>query len=99
VVCDLSKLDDRGCLGAPDLVVEILSDSSIRYDMNDKFNLYEAAGVREYWVVFPAEHKIMTFILQADGKYDNGTPYIGGQIPVHIFNGLEIAIDRIFNDI
>ncbi|MDR2680311.1 MAG: Uma2 family endonuclease, partial [Tannerella sp.] len=50
IVCDESKLDERGCLGAPDMVVEILSLSSQKYDLNEKFNLYEASGVKEYWV-------------------------------------------------
>ena len=50
VVCDLSKLDDIGCKGAPDLVMEILSPSTQRHDKLTKFNLYQRAGVREYWI-------------------------------------------------
>ena len=53
VVCDLLKLDERGCLGAPDLVVEIQSPSTATYDLTNKFFAYELAGVCEYWIVFP----------------------------------------------
>ncbi|MDR3267581.1 MAG: Uma2 family endonuclease [Tannerella sp.] len=97
VVCDLSKLDKRGCLGAPDLVVEIQSLSTARYDLTDKFNLYEASGVREYWVVFP-DDGVEVFILQPDGKYDRGTGYDCGKIPVHIFDGAELDLDKVFKN-
>lgn len=48
VICDYKKLDDKGCLGAPDLIIEIASPSTAKKDLNEKFNLYESAGVREY---------------------------------------------------
>jgi Uma2 family endonuclease len=94
IVCDLSKLDERGCLGAPDFIAEIQSPATAKYDLNEKFNLYEVSGVREYWVVFPNE-AVQVFLLQPDGKYDKGTLYETGKIPVHIFDGLEINLDEI----
>ena len=96
VVCDPSKIDKRGCLGAPDLVIEIQSLSTARYDLTEKFNLYEASGVREYWVVFPYEEGIIVFLLQPDGKYDKGTKYESGKVPVHIFDNYEIDFVDIF---
>ena len=96
VVCDMTKLDKRGCIGAPDLVVEIQSLSTAKYDLNEKFHLYEDSGVREYWVVFPYEEGIEVFLLQPDGKYDQGTKYESGKIPVHIFEGCEIDLTEIF---
>ncbi len=96
VVCDPSKIDKRGCLGAPDLVIEVQSFSSARYDLTEKFDLYEASGVREYWVVFPYEEGVMVFILQPDGKYDQGTKYESGKVPVHIFGDYEIDFTDIF---
>ena len=96
VVCDTSKIDDNGCLGAPDMVVEIQSFSTAKYDLNEKFNLYEASGVREYWVVYPREAGIEVFLLQPNGKYDKGTRYEIRTIPVHIFNGYEIDFRDIF---
>ena len=99
VVCDLSKLDDRGCLGAPDLVVEVLSPSTLKYDWNYKFNLYEAAGVKEYWIVDPKAKTANVFILQSDGRYDLGTVYENDQkAPVRIFEGLEIDLNELFEE-
>jgi Uma2 family endonuclease len=95
-VCDLSKIDDRGCLGAPDMVIEILSFSTAKYDTTIKFKLYEDAGVREYWIVYPLEKGIEVFVLQPDGKYDSGTRYETGKVPVHIFNDIEIDLIDIF---
>ena len=100
VVCDLSKLDERGCLGAPDLVIEIQSLSSKRYDLNEKFNIYQAGGVKEYWVVSPLEKGINVFILQEDGKYDSGTVYEGNtEVPVQTLPGLSINTEKLFKRI
>jgi Uma2 family endonuclease len=56
-------LDDRGCIGAPDLIVEILSPGNSRTEMRDKFELYQEAGVLEYWIVSPIEKMIQVFKL------------------------------------
>jgi Uma2 family endonuclease len=97
VICDLSKLDDKGCIGAPDLIVEVLSPSTLKYDWNYKFNLYETAGVREYWIVDPKAKMANVFLLQPDGKYDLGTVYECNQkAPVRIFEGLEIDLNELF---
>ncbi|MDR0725496.1 MAG: Uma2 family endonuclease [Prevotellaceae bacterium] len=96
VICDTVKIDERGCLGAPDMVVEVQSPATAKYDLNEKFTLYEKAGVREYWVVFPYDKSILLFVLQPDGKYDNGTLYETGKIPVNIFDGIEIDLTNIF---
>ena len=97
VICDLSKLDEKGCIGAPDLIIEILSPSTLKYDWNYKFNLYEAAGVKEYWIVDPNAKAINAFLLQADGKYNLGTIYECNQeVPVSIFEGLKIDLNDLF---
>jgi Uma2 family endonuclease len=100
VVCDRSKIDKRGCKGAPDLIVEILSPSSLKRDTVEKFPLYERAGVREYWLVDPNEPSVNVFILQSDGKYDAGTVYEeeGKDIPVAIFDGLTLQWDDVFDE-
>ena len=99
VICDLTKLDDRGCIGAPDLVVEVLSPATLKYDWNYKFNLYEKAGVREYWIVDPKAKTVYVFLLQPDGKYDKGTVYECNQkAPVFIFEGLEIDLIELFEE-
>jgi Uma2 family endonuclease len=97
IVCDPSKLlDERGCLGAPDFIAEIQSPSTAKYDLHEKFNLYESVGVREYWVIFPSDKVVQVFLLQPDGKYDKGTLYETGKVPVHIFDGIEIDLKDIF---
>ncbi len=77
VICDSSKIIDKGCLGAPDLIIEILSPSTSKKDLNEKFQLYEKHGVKEYWVVDPGNKYIQVFHLQSEGKdsgkYDTGT--------------------------
>ena len=72
VICDPEKLIDQGCHGAPDLVVEILSPSTSKKDMDEKFHLYERFGVREYWIIDPAAEYIRLFTFQEDGLYDKG---------------------------
>jgi Uma2 family endonuclease len=97
VICDLSKLDERCCLGAPDLVVEIQSPSTARYDLTKKFRIYEESGVREYWVVFPKKVSITVFHLQADGKFDEGTVFKkNDKVTSHVLEGLEIDMKGLF---
>lgn len=77
VICDPGKKTEKGCLGAPDLIMEILSPSTSKKDLNEKFHLYEKHGVREYWIVDPGNRYIQVFHLkQDDGKeseFDEGT--------------------------
>jgi len=77
VICDQTKLTEKGCLGAPDLIIEILSPSTSKKDLNEKFRLYEKQGVKEYWIVDPGNKYINVFHLIVDknevGKYDEGT--------------------------
>ena len=96
VVCDPSKIEKKGIIGAPDLVVEVLSPSNTKLAMNKKYNLYEEAGVKEYWVVYP-KMGLTVFLLQNNGKYDEGTSYDliftpDAKVPVHVIEGLEIGI-------
>jgi Uma2 family endonuclease len=70
VFCDLSKLDDRGAIDAPDLVVEITSDSTMKKDYNEKFNLYEENGVQEYWIVNP-DLKSMEIFTKVKEKFES----------------------------
>ena len=64
VVCDKSKLDERGCKGAPEMVIEIISPGSLRHDRLVKFNLYQRAGVGEVWLVDPASCSVQVFLLE-----------------------------------
>jgi len=102
VVCDPSKIDEKGIVGAPDLVVEVQSPSTARYVMSQKFDIYEEAGVKEYWVVYP-KVGLTVFLLQDNGKYDKGTTYDivympDAKVPVHTIEGLEIGLKEIFEE-
>lgn len=96
VICDSSKLDAAGCKGAPDLVMEILSPSTIRHDQFTKFNLYQRAGVREYWIVNPAEKSVQVFLLE-DGHY-TAKEYGGAddQLRVNVLEGCVIDLSEVF---
>ena len=69
VICDPSKIDERGCIGAPDWIIEILSPHTSAKDLREKFDVYEEAGVKEYWVVHPQEQTILVYTLDENGKY------------------------------
>ena len=97
VICDLSKIDKRGCCGAPDMIVEVLSPSTTKKDVTEKFALYEEHGVKEYWIVHPESQAINVFLLQENGKYDAGTIYeLEGKVPVFTFDNHLIDLDDIF---
>jgi len=70
VICDPEKLDDAGCRGAPDWIVELLSPSTSARDRVHKRNLYEHHGVREYWIVHPTEETLTAYHLdQSSGRF------------------------------
>ncbi|MEY3220019.1 MAG: hypothetical protein RIT27_1376 [Pseudomonadota bacterium] len=71
VICNEEKLDEKGCRGAPDWIIEILSPSSAFRDMELKRKLYERHGVREYWIIHPTERWLMIYFLDLQGKYGN----------------------------
>ena len=79
------------------MIIEILSPSTAKKDMYDKFILYEKAGVKEYWVVHPTDKAIQVFKMQENEKYDNGTLYERkGKVPVTVFEGYLIDLEDIF---
>jgi Uma2 family endonuclease len=99
VICDLDKLDDAGCIGAPDLIVEILSDSTAKKDYNEKFNLYEENKVKEYWIANPATKTIELFSLKKNkyesiGLYNEEEGY--SAIESQLFKDLKIPLKTIF---
>ena len=95
VVCDQSKLDDKGCNGAPDLVVEILSPSTSGKDRVLKFNKYLQAGVREYWIVDPDNNTVSAHLLK-DGQYVTSAYAETDAVPVHVLEGCTISLTDVF---
>jgi Uma2 family endonuclease len=79
VICDRSKVDARGCIGAPDVVVEILSPSNNVVELNNKFDIYEAAGVKEYWIVSPQDNSFTVNTL-TNGKYVTSRALAAGKV-------------------
>lgn len=77
VICDRGKLDDRGCLGAPDLIVEILSPASAAHDLKVKRSLYEKHGVREYWLAHPGDRLLMAYVLDENLQYGKAAIFSG----------------------
>ena len=95
-MCDVSKLDDKGCIGAPDLIIEILSPGNSKKEMGVKFDLYEENAVKEYWIVNPSENSIFIYTLQ-NKKFIGLKPCIeGGVIKSPLFPELNFEINKIF---
>ena len=93
IVCDLSKIDDRGCLGAPDMIIEIISPKNPKRDLKDKFDIYQEHGVREYWIVSPNDETVSVFVLNDKRKFQLVGMYAeDDKIPVNIFNG-DLKVD------
>lgn len=90
VICDPNKLTDRGCTGAPDWIVEIVSPSTSSHDYIRKLNLYAKAGVKEYWIIDPRTEKVFVYHLdQADVNADSYT--FQDKIKVNIYDDLWIG--------
>ena len=99
VICDPKKLDDAGCRGAPDLIIEILSPSTTLKDMKIKMALYEKHGVKEYWIVHPVDNLILVFKLQKNKMYGKPDVYTAeDKIKTAILKGLEIDLGPVFKE-
>ena len=93
VICDRNKLDDRGCKGAPDWIIEIVSPSSRRMDYSTKNTLYSEAGVREYWIADPEKERVTVYHYEEDVA---PTIFLFTQpIPVGIFEGFQVTVTEL----
>ncbi len=99
VICDPEKLDDRGCLGAPDLIVEILSPGNSKTELKHKYSLYESHGVREYWIIHP-EHQDLLIYTHVDGKYVPSRLLTSGDVVEStVLEGFTLDLEEFFKDI
>ena len=97
IICDEYKLDDKGCNGAPDLIVEILSPKNSKHDVDTKFNLYQESGVKEYWIVEPEARIVLVYSLIND-EYIGSKPFSEGEIVKSpLFTEMKIAVDDVFD--
>lgn len=92
VVCDENKIAERNILGAPDLVVEVLSPSNKSRDKVLKLNMYQKFGVKEYWIVSPEEEIVETYILNEQGMYTVKAYFFNDEIKVNILNNCNIDL-------
>jgi Uma2 family endonuclease len=98
IVCDRSKLDDKGCIGAPDLIIEILSPGNTEKEMGIKFDLYEENLVKEYWIVEPTDKTVFVYTLQ-NGKYIGLKPQTQlDKISSPLFPEMNFDVKTIFED-
>lgn len=98
VVCDRNKLDERGCKGAPDWIVEVLSPATASHDQIVKHALYERFGVREYWLVHPTDHLVTVYIL-VEGAY--GKPdmrELEGDLTCRVLPEVVIRWEKVLRD-
>jgi Uma2 family endonuclease len=109
IICDKSKLDDKGCRGAPDLIMEILSASTASRDLQIKKDLYEKHGVKEYWIVQPMEGIVIVYKLTDAtnenhdinasniNKFDKGSVYTEkDEVELSVLAGIVIKLSEVF---
>lgn len=98
VICDPGKIDARGCIGAPDLVIEVLSPGNSKKELTIKFRLYEENGVKEYWIISPFEKTIRVYTLEED-RYKSLPPFKqGDEISPVLFPELRFKVKEVFEN-
>lgn len=97
IVCDERKIDKKGCRGAPDIVVEVISPSTASYDQIRKRRLYERAGVKEFWIIHPDDRLAVVFRREEDGIFGKSEYYEAeSKMEVQLFPGLIIDFSQVF---
>lgn len=96
IVCDKKKLDEKGCKGSPDMIVEVLSPSSVKLDRWKKYQLYEKAGVNEYWLVDPVNNSVEVHLLIDDQYKYQGVFTKDDTVSVNLFPGFKLDLNQIF---
>ena len=89
IICDSDKLNDKGCVGAPDWIIEVVSPSSRKMDYYKKLFKYRTAGVREYWIVDPVKERITVYFFEMESVEEY---FFGENIPVGIYEGFSIKV-------
>ncbi|WP_373494659.1 Uma2 family endonuclease [Aquiflexum sp.] len=99
VICDKSKLDELGCVGAPDLIIEILSPGSNKKELKNKYEVYEESGVGEYWIIHPDEQTVITYTL-VKGKYVPSKLFTSGDVlDSKTITGFQLDLEYVFRDL
>lgn len=96
VICDPAKVDARGCLGVPDLVVEILSPGNNKKELKNKYEVYEEAGVLEYWIIYPDQKTFFKYTL-SNGRFEPSRLLtLGDEVATPILPGFVLSLDKLF---
>ena len=100
VICDKSKLNYRGCIGAPDLVIEILSPGNTIMELLHKYKVYEESGVKEYWVVSQSDQSILIYTLNDLWKFQLSKLFtLSEKVSSSVLPGFELSLDEVFHDL
>jgi Uma2 family endonuclease len=98
VICDENKVDEKGCVGAPDIIVEILSPGNNRKELQNKYDVYEEAGVLEYWIIQPVEKTFFKYTL-TEGRFQSSKMLTAGdKVTTPILPGFVLSLDDLFAD-
>ena len=99
VICDISKLDNEGCNGAPDIVIEILSPGNKARELRNKYDIYEESGVIEYWIVSPQDETVLIYTLY-EGKYQASRIMTYGDIVTSsVLPGFSLNLTELFESV
>jgi len=99
VICDRSKIDDRGCLGSPDIIVEIISPGNNKTELKNKYEVYEESGVQEYWIVSPQDKTFLKYTLNQDGVYVASKLMPSeGEVTTPVLPGFVLNLEEVFAD-
>ena len=98
VICDPLKLDDAGCIGAPDIIIEILSKGNNKKELQNKYEVYEESGVKEYWIIHPDQQTVLIYNL-VNGKFQSSRLLTkGDKVTTPILPGFILELDDVFED-
>jgi len=98
VICDPQKIDDKGCVGAPDIVVEVLSPGNNKKELKNKYEVYEEAGVLEYWIIHPQEKTFLKYMLVNGSFQPSRLLTMGDEVTTPVLPGFVLSLDELFAD-
>lgn len=96
VICDPAKVDTRGCTGAPDIIVEILSPGNNQKELRNKYEVYEESGVLEYWIISPQDKTFLKYTLVDESYQPSRLMTTGDIITTNILPGFDLNLDTVF---
>jgi len=96
IICDHLKVDARGCTGAPDIVVEILSPGNNQKEIRNKYEVYEESGVSEYWIISPQDKTFLKYTLVGGSYHASRLMTIGDVVTTSVLPGFELNLETVF---